>query len=141
LVSLGSVWSLENLVEKKVEGKKMWRKKILWRKWVFFSYLDQGTNARIWMRNLNVDELLKSFWYHLNNTRLEKVRNFPQTFLTILWGKFCHLFITIFPPNFPPYFFSLWFSLNQTQEKNYCPNFFSFHQIFQGPNRALIFWL
>jgi len=42
-------------MERKVEGKKS-REKI-----IFSSCLDQGKNVRIWMRNLNVDELLKLF--------------------------------------------------------------------------------
>ena len=110
------------LVLRKFARKKSWRKKNMkekkvGRKWVFFSCLDWGKNTRIWMKNLNVDELLESCWYHLSNARLEEVGNFPQTFLTILWGKFYHLFLTIFPPNFPLYCFPLWFSLNQIQEK------------------------
>jgi len=49
--------------------------------------------------------------------------------------NFYHWSLTNFPLNFPPYFFSLLFFLNQTK-KSYFPKFFSFHQIFQGPNGA-----
>ena len=98
------------VVFKKFDGKKswrnkMWRKKKIGRKWAFFSCLDWGKNTRIWMKNLNVDELLESYWCYICNVRFEEVRNFSQTFLTILWGKFYHLFLRIFSPNFPPYFF------------------------------------
>ena len=71
-----------------------------------------------------MDELLESCWCYLSNVRLEKVENFHQTFLTILWGKSYHLFLKIFPPNFHPYFFSLWFYLNQKQKKKTFPIFF-----------------
>ena len=125
-------------MERTFKGKKYVGEKSREKMSFFSSCLDWGKHIRIWMRNLNVDKLLKWCWCHLNNVRLEKVRNFPQTFLTILRGKFYHLLIIIFPSNFPLYFF-LWFSLNQTPKKGNFPKILSFHQNFQGSNGDLEF--
>ena len=113
------------LVLRKFDGKKSWKKKNIkekkvGRKWVFFSCLDWRKNTRIWMRNLNIDELLESYWCHLSRARLEEVRNsfgnFFQTFLTILWEKFYHLFLTTFPSNSSIFFFAI-FSRSNTRKK------------------------
>jgi len=104
--------------------------------------LHWGKNTRIWMRNLNIDELFELYWYHLSCTRLEEAwssfGNFSQTFLTTLWGKFYYLLLTIFPPYFLSYFFFVIFSKLTTRKKVNFLNFFSFHQIFQGPNGTLV---
>ena len=118
----------------------MWMKKKYGENEFFFSCLDWGKNIRIWMRNLNVDKLLESCWCHLSKVRLEEVGNFPQTFITILWEKFYHLFLTIFPPKLSSiFFFFVIFSKPNTKKKSNFPKKISFHQIFQGPNGTLVY--
>lgn len=46
---------------------------------------------------------------------------FLKTFLIILWGKFCHLCLAIFPYNFPPYFFLCDFLQTKHKKKSYFP--------------------
>ena len=119
-MNLGSIWSSENLMKRKVEWKK-YEGKNGREKASSFPSFGLIKNTRIWMRNLNVNELLKSCWYHLSSTRLEEVgnsfTNFSQTFLIILWGKFYHLFLTIFLPNFSSYFLFVMFSKPNTRKK------------------------
>ena len=105
---------------------------------IFFSCLDWGKKTKIWMKNLNVNELLESCWCHLSNVRLAEVGNFPQTFLTILWEKFYHLFIIILPYNFPPYFFFLYdFLKTKYKKKSSFPIFFSSPPKFSRSKRSL----
>jgi len=127
---LGYVWFFKKLVKIKVKGKKFEvkksRKKV---SFFFFSYLDWGKNTRIWMRNLNVDELLESCRCHLSGARLEEVGNsfgnFFQTFLTILRGK-----LSLISNNFFTQFFSIYiyflviFFKPNTRKKVTFSNFF-----------------
>ena len=58
-VSLDSVRSLENSIKRKFEGKNM--KKKSKEKMNFFLLFELRKNTKIWMRNLNIDELLELY--------------------------------------------------------------------------------